>query len=50
MESKLEELKKVLSKTVDSIKMSDSSDRDSWISELEDLYQTELEQLGSAAE
>lgn len=50
VESNLEELKKVLSKTVDSIKMSDSSDRDSWISELEDLYRTGLDQLGSAAE
>lgn len=48
--SNLEELKKVLSKTVDSIKIFDSGDRGSWISALENLYQQELEQLGLAAE
>lgn len=50
VESNLEELKKVLNKTISSIKGSDSGTRESWISELESLYKTGLEQLESESE
>ena len=50
VESNLEELKKVLNKTIISIKGSDSSTRESWISELDDLYKSSLDQLSSVAE
>lgn len=50
VESNLEELKKILSKTILSIRDSDADTRDSWISELEDLYRTGLDQLTPASE
>ena len=50
VESSLKEFKKALNKTIFSIKKSDSSTRDSWISELEDLFKAELDQLTSASE
>lgn len=45
VESNMEELKKVLNKTIASIKSSDSDTRESWISELEDLCRKNLDQL-----
>ena len=50
VESNLEELRKILNKTIISIKGSDSDTRASWISELDDLYKTSLDQLSSVAE
>ena len=40
VESNLEELRKILNKTIISIKGSDLDTRASWISELDDLYKT----------
>ena len=50
VESNLEELKKILNKTIVSIKKSDSGTRDLWISELEVLYKTGLDQLTAVSE
>ena len=50
VESNLEELKKILNKTIVSIKKSDSGTRDSWISGLEVLYKTGLDQLTAVSE
>lgn len=50
VESNLEELRKILNKTIISIKGSDSDTRASWIAELDDLCKTSLDQLPSAAE
>ena len=50
VESNLEELKKILNKTIVSIKKSDSGTRDLWISELEVLYITGLDQLTAVSE
>lgn len=45
VEENLEKLRKALSNTIASIMSSDSGSRDSWISVLEDLYQTGLDEL-----
>lgn len=50
VESNLEKLRKILNKTIISIKGSDSDTRASRISELDDLYKTSLDQLSSVAE
>lgn len=50
VESDFAALKKALNRTIASIKSVDSDSRNTWISELEDLYQTGLEQLAVASE
>lgn len=50
VESNLDELREVLNKTIISIRDSDLNTREAWISELEDLYRTGLDQLTSASE